>query len=82
MRSAILSTVAVALALMLSAPVLAQERAGTLADIRQELSALTQEMQRLRAELSTTGSSGTLPAGGSVLDRIGAVESEIGRAHV
>jgi tol-pal system protein YbgF len=65
--------------LALPAPAaLAQSRSGTLADIRQELSVLWVEIQRLRTELSTTGGpSGT--AGGSTLERVDAVESELRR---
>lgn len=51
----------------------------TLADIRQELSILYVELQRLKRELSTTGASGDVTVGGSALDRIGAIESELQR---
>jgi hypothetical protein len=47
-------------ALILAAPALAQDRSQTLADIRQELSVLFVELQRLGQELNTTGgASGT-----------------------
>jgi tol-pal system protein YbgF len=50
----------------------------TLADIRQDMSVLSVELQRLKRELSTTGgSSVTLPSG--VLDRLDAIESELQR---
>lgn len=50
----------------------------TLADIRQDMSVLFVELQKLKRELSTTGSpSTTLPAG--ALDRLNAVESELQR---
>ena len=45
-------------ALFLGAPAVAQDRAQTLADIRQELTVLYVEMQRLKRELSTTGGAG------------------------
>lgn len=51
----------------------------TLADIRQELTVLNVEVQKLRRELSTTGAPTTALAGGSVLDRVGAIEAELQR---
>ena len=51
----------------------------TLADIRQELSILYVELQRLKRELSTTGASGDVAVGGSALDRLGAIEAELQR---
>ena len=51
----------------------------TLADIRQELSVLYVEVQRLNRELSTTGGATGIPDGGSVLDRIVAIEGELQR---
>lgn len=56
----------------------AQSRSDTLADIRQELSFLFVEMQRLRQELSTTGSSGTSTSG-THLQRLDALEGELRR---
>ncbi|MFD1508755.1 tol-pal system protein YbgF [Lacimonas salitolerans] len=53
--------------------------AQTLADIRQELNVVFVEVQRLRRELSTTGSPGTLPQGGSSLERIDAIEAALQR---
>src|SRR6056297_2231259 len=60
-------------------PGLAQDRDATLADIRQELSVLYVELRRLRRELSTTGGTGELVTGGSVLDRLSAIEGELQR---
>ncbi len=57
----------------------AQMRAETLADIRQEMSVLYVEIQKLKRELSTTGASGELAVGGATLDRINAIESELQR---
>ena len=58
----------------------AQDRAQTLADIRQELSVLFVEMQRLRRELSTTGSPTSLNLQGtSALGRLDAMEAEMQR---
>ena len=51
----------------------------TLADIRQELNVLFVDMQRLKRELSTTGSPQTQTSGGTMLDRINAIESELRR---
>ena len=58
----------------------AQDRAQTLADIRQEMSVLYVEIQKLKRELSTTGGAPTV-SGGSVLDRVGAIESELERLN-
>lgn len=50
----------------------------TLADIRQDMSVLFVELQKLKRELSTTGASTvTLPSG--ALDRINAIEEELQR---
>lgn len=59
-------------------PVSAQQD-QTLADIRQELTFLYTEVQKLKRELSTTGTGGVNVAGASVLDRVGAMESELQR---
>ena len=67
------------LAIGMSDPAAAQDRTQTLADIRQELSVLYVEIQKLRRELSTTGAAGDLSASGSVLDRVGAIENELQR---
>lgn len=49
----------------------------TLADIRQELTVLHVEIQRLKRELSTTGAPGTNLSGDTVLDRVGAIEDAL-----
>lgn len=51
----------------------------TLADIRQELTVLYVEIQRLKRELSTTGSPSAAIGGGSVLDRVNAIEAQLTR---
>ncbi|WP_281968614.1 tetratricopeptide repeat protein [Roseovarius nanhaiticus] len=76
---ALIATLTLALPGIFSAPAQAQDRQATLADIRQELSVLYVEVQKLRRELSTTGGAGTLNTSGSVLDRVGAIESELQR---
>lgn len=64
----------------LLAPVTAGAQDGeTLADIRQELSVLYVEIQRLKREMSTTGASGELVASGTLLDRVDAIETEVTR---
>ena len=61
-------------------PVLAQDdQAQTLADIRQELTVLNTEVLKLKRELSTTGGAGGFAAGGSVLDRVDAIEAQLTR---
>ncbi len=59
--------------------VFAQGNDETLADIRQEMSVLYVEIQRLKRELSTTGSAGTVTTGGSLIDRVTAIEGELRR---
>jgi len=70
---------AFALLIAAASPAAAQDRAQTLADIRQELSVLFVEVRKLSRELSTTGGASDLAVGGSVLDRVGAIESELQR---
>lgn len=59
-----------------AAPVAAQEQ--TLADIRQEMSVLFVEIQKLKRELSTTGTPG-ISFGGDTLQRLDLIESELAR---
>ncbi len=73
LRTALLAVV-VALPLPLGA-----QNQQTLADIRQELTVLHVEIQRLKRELSTTGSPLVDTSGSTVLDRVGAIESELQR---
>lgn len=71
-----------ALVLGLCAPMaLAQDRAQSLADIRQELAVLFVEMQRLRGELNTTGGAMGSGGDGTVLGRIDAIEAELRRLN-
>ena len=51
----------------------------TLADIRQELTVLHVEVQRLKREFSTTGSPAPNLSGSSVLERVDAIEAELQR---
>lgn len=51
----------------------------TLADIRQELSVLYVEIQKLKRDLSTTGAPTVSTGAGSVLERVGAIEAELQR---
>lgn len=64
---------------LLATPVAAQDRTQTLADIRQELTVLYVEMQRLKRELSTTGGAGSNLAGTNALDRLDSMEAELSR---
>lgn len=64
---------------LMAAPAVAQDRASTLADIRQELSVLFVEIQKLRTELSTTGGVNANLAGTNALERIDAMEAELRR---
>jgi len=65
--------------MVLAVPVAAQDRTQTLADIRQELSVLFVELQRLGQELNTTGGAAGTGASGSTLQRMDALEAEIRR---
>jgi tol-pal system protein YbgF len=77
LRALILS---LTLSLALAAPGTAQQtREQTLADIRQELTILFVEVQRLRAQLSTTGTPNTAVSGNSALERLDAIEQEMRR---
>ncbi|MEB8388984.1 tol-pal system protein YbgF [Rhodobacteraceae bacterium KMM 6894] len=67
------------LAVLLLSPAAAQTNDETLADIRQELTVLHVEVQKLKRELSTTGSASQLGASGSVIDRVAAIEGEVQR---
>lgn len=58
---------------------MAQDNTETLADIRQELSVLFVELQKLKRELNTTGAAGQLTGGGTVIERVNAIESELQR---
>jgi tol-pal system protein YbgF len=73
-----LHRIAVVCALLLSPlPAIAQQE--TLADIRQQLTALFVDVQRLRRELSTTGGLNTGATGNTPLDRLNAIETELQR---
>ncbi len=63
---------------LLATPVSAQD-AQTLADIRQELTFVFVEMQKLKRELSTTGNSNVNLSGTNALARIDAMEAELQR---
>ena len=64
--------------MMLATPVAAQD-GQTLADIRQELTFVYVEMQKLRRELSTTGGANVNLAGTNALDRLNTMEAELQR---
>ena len=68
-----------AAALLLAAPAAAQDREQTLADIRQELTVLFVEMQRLHRELSTTGAPEGQLASTNALERLDEMETEVRR---
>jgi tol-pal system protein YbgF len=62
-----------------SVSAVAQDRAQTLADIRQDLNVLYVDMQRLKRELSTTQAANSAASNGSVLDRLNALEEQVQR---
>ncbi len=61
------------------AQVAQQDRAQTLADIRQELTLLWTQVQQLRTELSTTGFPQGAPGSGGPLERLDTIEAELAR---
>lgn len=66
-----------AAALALAAPVLAQDK-RTLADVKAELSVLSNQIQQLRDELVRTGAAGGLPAApATALTRLDQLEAEL-----
>ncbi|MEP6065184.1 MAG: tol-pal system protein YbgF [Paracoccaceae bacterium] len=67
------------LSCLLPVAVGAQDREQTLADIRQELSVLYVEIQKLKREFNTTGSPNVATGSGSTLDRINTIETELQR---
>lgn len=69
---------ALALSVLLALPAQAQQE-ETLADIRQQLSVLQVEMQKLRGELNTTGAPDVATGGSSVLERVDSIEAELRR---
>lgn len=71
-------SLAIVIVMALPGSVAAQSN-ETLADIRQELSVLYVEIQKLKREMSTTGAVGTVAGGGSLLDRVIAIEGELQR---
>ncbi len=77
MRARLVIAVAALLAAPL-APAFAQQD-KTLGDIRQQLSVLQVEMQKLMGELNTTGAPGTGGGGGTTIDRVNAIEAELQR---
>jgi tol-pal system protein YbgF len=60
-------------------PAVASAQDATLADIRQQLSMLYGDVQRLRVELSTSGALTSGAIGNTPLDRLNAIESELVR---
>lgn len=58
---------------------MAQDRAQSLADIRQELTVLYVEIQKLKTELSTTGGANVTTGAGSLSQRMSAIEGELSR---
>lgn len=58
---------------------MAQDRAQTLADIRQELTVLSVDIRGLQRELSTTGAPQSLNLPSNILDRVNGIEAELTR---
>lgn len=75
----VFAAAAVALCLLPPLALAQASKEQTLADIRQNLTVLFVEMQRLKRELSTTGASAPAIGGNSANDRITSVEGELQR---
>lgn len=71
-------SVALVVAMGCVTPALAQDRAQTLADVRQELTVLNVEIQRLKSELNTTSAPAGV-AGSGMRDRVDAIEAALAR---
>jgi len=71
--------IALLLVLAVAVPAAAQDRAQTLADIRQELSVIWVEIQNLKRELSTSGGPQANIQGTSIPDRVNSIEGELTR---
>ncbi|MDE0588688.1 tol-pal system protein YbgF [Halocynthiibacter sp. C4] len=71
------TTVAAALVCASWAAVPVQAQDQTLADLRQELSVVYVEIQKLKRELSTTGLSGGTDQAGTLLERIETIEAQL-----
>jgi len=69
----------ICMSVALPAAVSAQAQDETLADIRQELSVLYVEIQKLKRELNTTGAAGQLTGGSTLIERVNVIESELQR---
>ena len=74
-----LHRVLVLCALMLTPTAGIAQQDETLADIRQQLTVLYVDVQRLKRELSTTGGLNSGVAGATPLDRLNAIEAELQR---
>lgn len=72
-------TATLVLGLVFAPAMLVAQDDQTLADVRQELTILYTEVQKLRRELSTSGSGEVNTGGNSVLERVGTMESELQR---
>lgn len=64
---------------LFAAPMMAQDRAQTLADIKGELSALMAEFSSLKGELVASGGAQAGAAGGDALQRLDAIEAALSR---
>ena len=69
--------IALILALCVGAPMAVSAQDQSLADIRQQLTILYVDLQRLRTELSTTGTLTTGVAGNTPLDRLNEIETSL-----
>ena len=63
--------------LLLPGPVVAQDKAQSLADVKAELASLAGQFNALKQELVTTGATTSGAAGGDALQRLDAIEAEL-----
>lgn len=66
-----------ALSLLLPLPVMAQDKAQTLADVKAELAQLAAQFLTLKQELVSSGAASDGSAGGDALQRLDAIEAEL-----
>jgi tol-pal system protein YbgF len=70
---------AVVVLICLSAPLFAQDKAQTLADLKTELGLLMAEFNTLKSELVSSGAAQSGAAGGDALQRLDAIEAALAR---
>ncbi len=76
-NSVLMATLVVSIGALMPVQAAAQSQDETLADVRQQLSVLYVEIQKLKREMSTTGAPQTLPASASTIERVNVIEQQL-----